>query len=89
MKALCEERGVAFIATCCAYNDVNDKTPQQFEEMCLRAEIPHVAVYPHFTKQKETYQSRLSEGGFDMHYGPEGKKTFAKDIAPAILKRLQ
>jgi hypothetical protein len=88
MKAGCERRGCRFLVTRFTNGDDDAFEDGYVGGLCERAGVRFVSVKAVFTRPMVTYVARGSRFGNDYHYGPEGCRTMAEALVPAIREAL-
>jgi len=84
MGEACRTNGVAFLVTAYTYG----KRDPEIESWCKEAGVRFVSVHQAFTAEPHSYFARKRDGDYEWHYGPEGTKSLAEALAPALRQAL-
>ncbi|HUT09578.1 MAG TPA: hypothetical protein VMY42_03710 [Thermoguttaceae bacterium] len=88
MDRICREHGAAFLTT--TYADGSElEAAEMIARICAAVDVPFVDSKPAFRGPWRFYSALRTDGTYDPHYGPEGTKTYAVALAPALKQVLR
>jgi hypothetical protein len=87
MAAMARARGAVFLATRYTWGG-EDEQDRSFAAICERAGVPFAGLSALFQGDPREFTARLLDGTYDDHYGPEGTRTYARALLPAIERAL-
>lgn len=85
MKAMCDERGIAFLVTIPSI----DPPPAAFLEWFREAGSQFVPLHESVDGNRFEFLARRREGQYDSHYNAHGSRAFAEALAPTLLQALE